>query len=120
MGTIKVEAYPIVGREIELHSTGYHDMQGREVQYETTIEAIGDVENRNLPRVWRVWGRQLRDGRIFGRPNNPVHVFTIADARAMAKTLFHRHKRYVERKTAIYHIRAAAAEEDLARLSLRM
>lgn len=117
---IKREGYPIVGREIELHDTGYHDQYGRHIEYETTIEAIANPERPTQPRTWRVWGRSLRDGRPLGRGSAPLHVYTIADARAMVRTLFHRHCRYVERSTAVHAVKAAAAEEDLNQLAARI
>lgn len=117
--TFKREAYGIVGREVDLHDTGYHDQYGRHIEYETTIEAIADPEAPTVPRSWRVWGRSLRNGRPLGRAGVPLHVYTIADARAMAKTLYHKHQRYIERTVGRQSVRAAAAEETLAQLTAR-
>lgn len=119
-----VEGIAILGREIQVYDTGYRDNDGREITYETTIEAIADVvpssDGTYLPRSWRVVGRQLRNGQPFGRHGSPRHAYSVREARTLGRTLFHRHCRYVERKTAIYQVRAAAAEEDLDNLALRI
>lgn len=117
------EGYSILAREVELHNTELHDKEGRLVEYETTIEAIGDTEGGGVPgvpRTWRVWGRQLRNGRSFGRYSVPQHVYSIREARTLARTLFQKHKRYVERSAAQRALRAASAEEDLDTLSERL
>lgn len=112
--------HSVIGREVETHDTGLRDKHGRLVQYETTIEGIADPETPTVPKTWRVWGRQLRDGRPLGRSSAPLHVYTLRDARAMARTMYHRHARYVERHTALAEVKAAAAEEDLSQLAGRI
>lgn len=114
------EHQDVAGTLVERHETGLHDRYGRLIQYETTIEALVDPKAPNQPRIWRVWGRQLRDGRSLGRYSVPLHVYTVADAKAMARTLYHRHARYVQRRAALAEVKAAAAEEDLSQLAGRI
>lgn len=111
----------VKAREVELHETDLQDSHGRKIQYEVTIEALVDPDAPYAPvRVWRLKGRQLRNGRALGRGSSPLHVYSIREARTMATTLFHKHVRYVQRHVAAPQVRAAAAEEDLNHLAERI
>lgn len=113
------EGYAIVAREVEVHDTGLHDDKGRAIHYETTIEAIADPERPDTPRSWRVTGQQLRDGVKSGKGTSPVHLYSINEARTMTRTLFHKHRRWVEKFAATRELRRLAAEEDMEKLCTR-
>ena len=103
----------------QLHETGYIDRHGRSVEYLTTIDPVCR-EGETTPRAWRVYGQQLRGGVKHGRPSSPRTVYIFPDAMAMARTVFAKHLRYLERNHARSHLRAVSAEEDLAALGARL
>lgn len=102
----------IAAREIETHDLGLTDKWGREIQYETTLEAIGDLQASTTPRAWRVSGRQLRNGQPVGRASSPQHVYSILEARTLVRALYHRHRRYVEKRSGRQALEAIAQAEE--------
>ncbi len=93
--------------------TGYRCPYTNEpVFYRVTIEALATPENPGTPRAWRVTGCQLRGIRPRGRKTAPLHVYSIDEARSVAKTLYHRHIRYIERTFGQGQLRQAVHEED--------
>lgn len=101
------------------HSTGYYDGEGREIQYEVVIEAI-TPERSTFPRAWRVSGRQLRDGKPWGRPRSARHVYSVQEARTLGRGIYLKFLSHVQRRIARQQAKAQAAAEDLEALVARL
>jgi len=106
-----------VASKTEMFDTGYADRDGNQLEYLVTIQALAQMGNAGRPLAWRVYGQQIRAGRPWGRTSVPRVVFSMREALSMARTIFEKHRRYIERNHARAQLRAAAAEEDLDRLA---
>lgn len=102
----------VIATHEEIHDSGLEDTQGRPIRYITIIDALADGPNE-APRSWRVRGQQLRGSSTIGRRTPPRHVYSLCEAHTLAKTLYHRHLRYVEKRVALAKLKAEVAAETL-------
>ena len=99
--------------EHDILNTGYEDDQGRPVLFQITTEALHHDNEADGIRAWRITTKQLRGSTPVGRPSSPIHVYSFSEARSLAKTLFHRHVRYLEKRVAKNQLVRLVAEENL-------
>lgn len=90
--------------DIILRDTGLKDDFGQRIAFQIQLQQCPGG-------CYRVWGRQLRNDRPWGRGTAPLRVKDLEAAKALAVRLFNDHLRYVQRNTARRHLQALEAEE---------